>query len=416
MPETTEQEKQQTQSGFELGGLLSPIADMLRSIGQVGTGGSPLQGATGSTTQASGPPGVQSVYFARQTESPRFSQQTLTHTVVSGDTLGALASQHDTTVGAIQDDNGLSDTTIQVGQQLTITTTQEIGREVHYSALDSASVGDQVHLVVVTRGMRGKTLYPALRETEPPRLGNGDGTLTCQWDSADPAAPEVTVGALTGSDYLNAGSLADLAVIAVRLLPLQSGGQQQWRQALGEETTALYPQLRGDGALGYQGQSQAVITLADHQLTVDADLRVIEVVRRWETGKSTISEFTVPDARDNECDEGFFLERPGPDTVQSGQRKRIPEGTYQLRWHTTSLNSVKKFNPVPLLFNEEVPESRYILIHNGNKPDDTDGCLLIGSSRKTDFVGSSQDHYRKLLRYLRRVGIDNVTLRITSDY
>lgn len=416
MSDTEEQEREQQNSGFRLGGALSPIADMLRSIGQVGSGSSPARGNSQSAGTANATPEIREVYFAQQSETPRQTRKTITHTVASGDTLGALAREHDTTVADIQDENGLEDTTLQVGQELKITTLEDAGTEVHFGAVEKASVGDTVHLVVVTQGMRGETLYPALLEKSPEKLGDGSGPLPCQWDSEDPEQPEVSVGNLRQSDYLNAPDLADLAVIAVRLLPLEGDDESEWRDALESETTGVYPQLRGDRALGYKDQSVPEVTLDDHELTVDAELRVIEIVRRWETDNSTVSEFTIHDARDDEAASGYFLERPGPDTTESGQRKRIPEGDYQLRWHTTSLQSVKKFNPVPLLYNDEVPESRHILIHNGNYPRDTDGCLLVGSSRKTDFVGSSQPHYRKLLRYLRRVGIDNVTLRITSDY
>src|SRR5699024_9596050 len=43
-----------------------------------------------------------------------------THTVVSGDTLGRIAAQHDTSVSALMSKNGLSSTLIYPGDQLTI--------------------------------------------------------------------------------------------------------------------------------------------------------------------------------------------------------------------------------------------------------------------------------------------------------
>jgi len=417
MPETvsTKQAPQGQSDGFRLRGLRSPIADMLRSIGQVGTGGRPVRGSSVGASGGDQPPAVLSVHFTRRIETPSYSPQRITHTVVGGDTLGSLAQAHDTTVAAIQEENGLTDTVIQVGQELSITTLQEVGREVRFETLSKASLGEQLYVLVTTRGMRGSTLYPTLKESDTAQLGEDDAPLPCQWQSADPDQPRMTVGALQQSDYLNRNTLADSAVIAVTLQPLDESLLPTWRTALATQTTSLKLELRGDSTLGHESQSHEVLRFDTPTLTLSG-LRIIEMVRRWETDNSTISEFTVPDARSDEAASGYFLERPGPDTVASGQRLRIPEGDYELRWHTTSLASVKKFNPVPLLFNDQVAESRRILIHNGNYPKDTDGCLLIGSSRSTDFVGSSQAHYSKLLRYLRRVGLNTVLLRISSDY
>jgi len=144
---------------------------------------------------------------------------------------------------------------------------------------------------------------------------------------------------------------------------------------------------------------------------------LIEITRKWETARSTISEFIIPDAAQDEITRGYILERPGPDTTASGLRKRIPEGTYNLKWQTTTnLRGVRPHLPVPWLYNRTVADNRYIYIHNGNHPHNTDGCLLVGTRRAPDFVGFSVDALTRLKRYLERVGIENVALRIRSDY
>ena len=81
--------------------------------------------------------------------------------------------------------------------------------------------------------------------------------------------------------------------------------------------------------------------------------------------------------------EGFTLEPAGPDTVERGRDKRIPAGVYQTTWH----ESDKFQRLLPLLFNEKVPKDRYILIHSGNVPKDTQGCILLGN--KADEYGVS---------------------------
>ncbi len=69
----------------------------------------------------------------------------------------------------------------------------------------------------------------------------------------------------------------------------------------------------------------------------------------------------------------FSLEPAGPDTIESGRDRRIPEGVYRLsRWVS------KKYPKSLLVHNEVVPKERAILIHNGNTPNHTLGCILLG--------------------------------------
>lgn len=138
----------------------------------------------------------------------------------------------------------------------------------------------------------------------------------------------------------------------------------------------------------------------------------IQIVRKWQTANSTIGELTA----NGGLLQGYVLERPGPDTTASGQRLRIPEGTYKLKWHNSSLAGVSPYNPVPLLYNDLVPDSRYILIHNGNFPHNTDGCLLVGKSRGTDLVNDSVALLKELKQYLQDSSIENIQLHISSDY
>lgn len=138
----------------------------------------------------------------------------------------------------------------------------------------------------------------------------------------------------------------------------------------------------------------------------------ILVKRIWQTPNSTISRYSIPGTKIS----GYFLERPGPDTTVPNQRLRIPEGIYNLKWHVTHKGSIKQFSPVPLLYNSVVPASRYVLIHNGNKAADTDGCLLIGSSRSLDFVGGSVVKLKEIKEFLHHHGIENFKVIISSQY
>ncbi|EOI3547988.1 DUF5675 family protein [Cronobacter dublinensis] len=74
---------------------------------------------------------------------------------------------------------------------------------------------------------------------------------------------------------------------------------------------------------------------------------VISIKRLWQSDNSTISTYEVSGS----TIKGYILERPGPDTTASGQIKRIPEGSYKIKWHSSNIASVKSNNPVPILYN-----------------------------------------------------------------
>ena len=80
-----------------------------------------------------------------------------------------------------------------------------------------------------------------------------------------------------------------------------------------------------------------------------------------------------------------MLERPGPSSTQSGQRLRIPAGTYNLT-NSPGTAKDKRLHAEWELYNDQVPTSRHILFHYGNTADQTDGCLIPGFGRLTDKV------------------------------
>ncbi len=133
----------------------------------------------------------------------------------------------------------------------------------------------------------------------------------------------------------------------------------------------------------------------------------IELTRKWQTSESTIGEYKVAGTEIT----GYILEEKGPDTLLSGQERRIPIGIYQLEWHYGS-----RFKGVLKLSNSDVPSSRAILIHKGNTAADTEGCLLPGKIKAQNFVGQSAIAFDEVITAVKGRGINGARIIIREAY
>jgi len=130
-----------------------------------------------------------------------------------------------------------------------------------------------------------------------------------------------------------------------------------------------------------------------------------DIYRDTQTSNSTTGTFTFGDVT------GFTLERPGPDTTTPNMRLRIPAGVYNVSLHNGS-----SYKNVLKLSNSQVAASRAILIHNGNYPKNTDGCILVGCSRSTDFVGSSVKKLNDIRAAFKDIDIKNIRVRVHNNF
>lgn len=88
----------------------------------------------------------------------------------------------------------------------------------------------------------------------------------------------------------------------------------------------------------------------------------------------------------------------------------IPYGTYRI--HITFSNRFQKM--MPLL--EGVPGFEGIRIHPGNTAEDTEGCLLTGTSRALNYVSGSRNAFKKLYTKIEKAlaNNENVTIIVTK--
>lgn len=141
---------------------------------------------------------------------------------------------------------------------------------------------------------------------------------------------------------------------------------------------------------------------------------------------STISDVKLINTETNEtifsC---YCCENIGPSTDTSKQDKRIVARNYKLSWTDSGKNAslartypeYKKpngRNTAILLSCDELPTfaSRRILIHVGNYPQDTEGCLLFGTVKGKGTVSNSIACIYKFFKKVEEIGIENITLTI----
>lgn len=109
--------------------------------------------------------------------------------------------------------------------------------------------------------------------------------------------------------------------------------------------------------------------------------------------------------------------------IKVKSKTAIPTGVYAITLNTISPKYSKKqfFNKLckgkmPRLLN--VPAYDGILIHPGNKPQDTDGCLLVGYNKVKGGLVNSTEAFVKLYDMLKKANDNNeeITIEITRKY
>jgi hypothetical protein len=129
----------------------------------------------------------------------------------------------------------------------------------------------------------------------------------------------------------------------------------------------------------------------------------IIVNRRKKTKQTTISDVLIDGVFFcyglEDADRGLQQNEP-IDVIKTKKvfaQTAIPAGRYEV-----IVNFSNRFQQyMPLLLN--VPGFEGVRIHPGNVATNTEGCLLLGQTEGTDFIGNSRMAYRSFLPKLRAV-------------
>ena len=89
----------------------------------------------------------------------------------------------------------------------------------------------------------------------------------------------------------------------------------------------------------------------------------------------------------------------------------IPEGKYNVRLRTPRESATRDYLH---LIVQEVPDRSFILFHRGNKPEHTQGCILVGFYNEQDFVSKSKYAMDFLMRRILNLGGENIKLLIKN--
>lgn len=128
----------------------------------------------------------------------------------------------------------------------------------------------------------------------------------------------------------------------------------------------------------------------------------LKLVRDVFTDQSTLGRLSI-----NDTFECYTLEDPFRTGPKIQNNTCIPYGTYKV----VLVPSPRFHKIIPRLL--DVPDFDGILIHVGNSPADTDGCILVGQSQGAGVIFKSQLAWDQLFAKLQST-TDPITIEITK--
>lgn len=132
---------------------------------------------------------------------------------------------------------------------------------------------------------------------------------------------------------------------------------------------------------------------------------------------ATIGELLIKDTHNKILFKCFTLENEGSSTDTPRLDKRIMPRTYRIEWTNTSVTLPSEYKGRGLLLTCDsiLPKfrDRRILIHIGNYPQDTEGCLLLGKGdNRNGTISQSTLAVKQFYDIIKEKGSENFELII----
>ena len=128
------------------------------------------------------------------------------------------------------------------------------------------------------------------------------------------------------------------------------------------------------------------------------------IIRDTFTEKSTIGKLFING--ENFCD---TLENPYINNERN--ISCIPEGQYKVRLRLARESATRDY--LHLLV-QDVPNRKWILVHIGNYPSQTQGCILVGNGREHNAVNNSRLAMDLVIKEILNLGGENINLIIKN--
>jgi Family of unknown function (DUF5675) len=129
---------------------------------------------------------------------------------------------------------------------------------------------------------------------------------------------------------------------------------------------------------------------------------ILTLIRDTFTSKTTIGKLYVDGIY--QCDTLEDVVRPKGEKIYG--KTAIPAGEYEI-----VINFSNKYQR-PMIQLMNVPMFQGIRIHAGNKAEDTEGCILVGTRKGIDWISNSGSAYKVLFDKVNKA-TDKVTIKIT---
>ncbi len=182
---------------------------------------------------------VLDAYFATKTSKKEYETKTIKHTVGvtnKSSSLSAIAKAYKgVSWKDIQKENKMgSSTTIHPKQVLNITTKVEKGEKVTFKKLQSASLGDEVYVIVKTDNLQGKIVGINVAQGIEKGIVEKEKAIWLQQNDKDVLFAKSKVGEFEKDNkkITNAADFKDWAIIKIKLGSKDSKKQKEYTDAL----------------------------------------------------------------------------------------------------------------------------------------------------------------------------------------